>query len=262
MIITGCKLHVAYVTSAMLCHRRSLQRFFYQRHGCQVLAFFISLGNYFHNNILKNTNAYVFPLPDCFVPSEIAFALDVSETTTTEDFNNMKTLVKYIMGPLASSENNLHLGIITYASRPNVITQGFRNVRTEEELIGVVDSLTKTADTTTRVDLALRAAKREFFSPKGRMRHGHPKYLIFLTTTAQANGPEDFKMAGTDLREAGVNILSVGMTSTVDGKFLQALASDDSFVFTDATTGNLGNVITGVSAKLCHGESSNATFNT
>lgn len=166
-------------------------------------------------------------------------------------------IVKRVIGPLASSENNLHLGLLTYAARPNLVTRGFRNFRSEEELVKFVDSLAKTSDTQTRVDLALQAAKREFFSPKGRMRHGHPKYLIFLTSSAPSNG-YDFQPAGVDLREAGVNVMAVGMSSGVNGQFLQSLASDNRFVFTDAATGNLEKVINDVSAKLCHGELRNA----
>jgi len=163
----------------------------------------------------------------------------------------MKTMVMGITRSLASSENNLHTGIMTYASIPHPITQGFRNFNSEEDFKRVLDSTPKTTDPISRVDLALHAAKREFFSPKGGMRHGHPKYLIFLASSNPTAGFEDLGSASLGLEEAGVKIISIGMSSAVDETFLKNLASDYWFMLEHSSPEK---VVEDVSSKLCHGE--------
>lgn len=108
----------------------------------------------------------------------------------------------------------------------------------------------KTTDTSTRVDLALRGAKREFFSPKGGQRHGHSKYLIVFVSANPASG-NDMGLAKSELRESGVNVIAVGMTSDVKETFLNDVATG--FWMMLEQSSNEG-VVLDISSKLCHGK--------
>lgn len=199
---------------------------------------------------IHNILVVCFIYLDCFVPSEIVFALDISESTTTKDFSDMKTIVLGITRQLANSQNNIHIGLMTYASRASPLTRGFRNINSEEEIERILDSTAISVDVKTRVDLALGTAKREFFSPKGGMRHGHPKYLIVLASSNPALGSENLKSASTELKEAGVNIISIGMSSAMNETFLEHIATD---YWMRLENSSPEGIIMDISSKLCSG---------
>ncbi|XP_048583231.1 uncharacterized protein LOC5507629 isoform X2 [Nematostella vectensis] len=191
-------------------------------------------------------------IKNCFVPAEIVFALDASESSSTTAFADMKGFVMDVVRSSSTSENNQHYGILKYSSIASPETRGFRNFRSESELKEILDKMDKTNDPVKRVDLALRTAKREFFSPKGGMRFGHPRYLIFLTSSPITAGHEDVGSASADLKELDVNIVAVATDSGVEPAFLQSLATEPRFVFKADSSAGLKGLVGDVTGQLCH----------
>lgn len=51
----------------------------------------------------------------------------------------------------------------------------------------LIDNLPKTNDPQRKVDVALAAVIRDFFSLEGGTRRGHPRYLILISTGASSS---------------------------------------------------------------------------
>jgi len=49
----------------------------------------------------------------------MVIVIDNSETITRNQFVQIKSFIKRLMQPYANSENNVHFGLLTFASTPN-----------------------------------------------------------------------------------------------------------------------------------------------
>lgn len=124
----------------------------------------------------------------------MAFAVDNSNTLLTPDLNNVKKFIKNLIRPYANSENDIHFGLMTYAGTTRKITEGFRRFRSENDLQKMIDGLAITRDPERKVDMAMQSASSEFFSMEGGTRHGHPRFLVFLTTSGTSLESANFKV--------------------------------------------------------------------
>ncbi|XP_048583307.1 uncharacterized protein LOC5512020 isoform X1 [Nematostella vectensis] len=188
---------------------------------------------------------------NCFVPMEIAFALDVSETVSSQDFDYSRDFVKEMIRRFADSENDIHTSIMEFAGSARTLTPGFKKARSEADLRSVIDNMKKTNDPTRRVDLALKTAKKEIFSLEGYTRQGHPRYLVFVVSSATSADSGDLLEARKELDRLGVKTVAVGMSSNVDKAFLNQLASSSDLVFESVSAESLEKIRPQVLAGFC-----------
>ncbi|EDO40880.1 predicted protein [Nematostella vectensis] len=190
-------------------------------------------------------------IKNCFVPFEMAIAMDASETVSRQDFVRMKSFVRDLMWPNANSENNIHFGLMTFAGTTKKVTEGFRKFRSEQELDELLDKIEKTQDPQRRVDKTFKFASKEFFSMEGGTRHGHERYLLVLASDATSPGSGDLNEAAKDLDLLNVKRIAVATNSDVQSTFLRAVASDDKYVYQAKSTDELGQVSTQINQILC-----------
>ena len=182
---------------------------------------------------------------------DVAIAVDNSDATTSSEFNNVKRFLKQFINQLASSE--VRFSLLEYGNTANVITD-FRRFRDQIYLENLINNIAKHNDSERRVDAALNTTKEEIFSLAGGIRHGHPRYLVFVSS----GGPTaEFKVlegAGKKLRDLGVTFVAIGTNRGVPGAFIQKLAGDSRFIYRAAEPSQLGAIVLeDLSRKMCTG---------
>lgn len=183
---------------------------------------------------------------------DVAIAVDNSDSITSSDFNKVKRFLKQFIHQIGSSE--VRFSLLEYGSSASVITD-FRKPPDQIYLENIIDNMAKRDDSDRRVDIALETAKEKLFSLEGAMRHGHPRYLVFVSSggpTAEFNVLEG---AAKQLRDQGVTFVAIGTNRDVPGAFMQKLAGDSRFIYRAEEPGELGTlVLSDLSRKLCSGK--------
>lgn len=183
---------------------------------------------------------------------DIAIAVDNSDSLTTSDFDNTKRFLKQLVRRFPSPE--IRFSLLEYGASANVLTD-FRKYRDQIQLEILIDNMGKRVDSERRVDIALETIKDEIFSLQGGMRHGHPRYLLFVSSDESTANFSVLEGAGKQLRDLGVTIVAIGTNRDVPEEFMQKLAGDRRFVYKAEEPGKLGDlVLKDLSRKMCSGK--------
>lgn len=183
---------------------------------------------------------------------DIAIAVDNSDSLTTSDFDNTKRFLKQLVRRFPSPQ--IRFSLLEYGASANVLTD-FRKYRDQIQLEILIDNMGKRVDSERRVDIALETIKDEIFSLQGGMRHGHPRYLLFVSPDESTANFSVLEGAGKQLRDLGVTIVAIGTNRDVPEEFMQKLAGDRRFVYKAEEPGKLGDlVLKDLSRKMCSGK--------
>lgn len=143
--------------------------------------------------------------------------------------------------------------MLEYGDSATVLTD-FRKYRDQIQLENLIDNMEKGVSPERRVDIALETIKDEVFSLQGGLRHGHPRYLLFVSSDDSTANFSVLEGGGKQLRDLGVTIVAVGTNRDVPEEFLQKLAGDRSFVYKAEEPGQLGDLVLGeLSRAMCSG---------
>ena len=102
----------------------------------------------------------------CEKPVELVIMIDSSESVGLKNFNSIKKMVDKTLTLFTISEKNTHVGVIVIDSVPHIelnLNTLKGNNFTQDHVVKVVDSL-QFISGQTRIDLALRMARKEVFS--------------------------------------------------------------------------------------------------
>jgi len=183
---------------------------------------------------------------------DIAIAVDNSDSLTTGDFDNTKRFLKKLVRRFPSPE--IRFSLLEYGASATVLTD-FRKYRDQIQLENLIDNMEKRADPERRVDIALETIKDEIFSLQGGIRHGHPRYLLFVSSDDSTANFSVLEGAGKQLRDLGVTIVAIGTNRDVSDEFMQELAGDRRFIYKVGEPGELGDlVVRDLSRKMCSGK--------
>ena len=97
---------------------------------------------------------------------DLVFMIDSSESVGLENFNNIKKMVDKTLTLFTISEKKTHVGVIVIDSVPHIelnLNTLKGNNFTQDHVMKVVDGL-QFISGQTRIDLALRMARKEIFS--------------------------------------------------------------------------------------------------
>lgn len=151
----------------------------------------------------------------CEKPMDLVFMIDSSESVGVENFKQIKRMVDRTLTQFTISEKKTHVSIIMIDSVPhielNLNTLKGDNI-TSENVLKVVDNL-QFISGQTRIDLALRMARKEIFSKLGGGRKHVQKILLVFSDGGQTWNPTMLNLRNEveDLMMAGVQIYSVGV---------------------------------------------------
>eukprot|EP00795_Rhopilema_esculentum_P016249 gene16249-7628_t len=188
---------------------------------------------------------------DCLVPVEIGFALDSSSSIRDFAYIRMKEVVKKIVDSFAVSQSNARFSVLLYSTDAKV---EFNLVRYDdaESIKRAIDNLPH-MKTGTRIDKALRQAKKSIFSLDGYVRQRRPMVLVVVTDGSTNRGSEDLSVAVKPLKDFGVNVIAVGVGPEVNHYELKKFASTppEDYIFTGKNFDELVPSLFGITEKIC-----------
>lgn len=151
----------------------------------------------------------------CETPVDLVIMIDSSESVGLENFNSIRKMVEKVLILFTSSEKKTRVGIIMIDSVPH-IELNFNTLKganiTKDHVMKVVRSL-QFFGGQTRIDLALRMARKEVFSKAGGGRKDSQKILLVFTDGAQTwdHTMLDLKQEARALMKTGVEIFPVAV---------------------------------------------------
>ena len=167
------------------------------------------------------------PKPSCDIVVDIGFILD-SSGSLKNDYSKEKDFLKSLAATFGISANGSRAGIVTfsYYSEHSIKLNDFTDI---SSFIAAVDKI-PLMGSTTRIDKALRLAKKEMFSLKNGGRAGIPKVLILLTDGSQTADvdAEDPALVADEFRNAGIPLIAVGIGAGVNKTELNHIAGGES----------------------------------
>lgn len=189
---------------------------------------------------------------------DLVFMIDSSESVGVENFKKIRKMVDRTLTQFTISEKKTHVSIIMIDSVPhielNLNTLKGDNI-TSDNVFKVVDNL-KFISGQTRIDLALRMARKEVFSKLGGGRKHAQKILLVFSDGGQTWNPTmlNLRNEAEDLMMAGVQIYPVGVwADELNMRTLLDITSSPDNFFNAEFFGNLLAQLKKISKTPCSG---------
>lgn len=195
-------------------------------------------------------------LRSCEVPTDVLLAIDVSGSMNNDGSEPPEPVTSVLRAAESFAKRlNEHDqgGLVTYASEiqvPQLLTKD------KVALAEAVRALTITPEAEqggTNIGDALLTSANEFFSER---HNGNARKVLVLFTDGLANEPgetpEQYAIdTAAFLKNAGIEIFTIGLGTTVNEAFLKTVASDEAHYFNAPTTGTVDSVYRSVTAAMC-----------
>jgi len=172
--------------------------------------------------------------PSCDAIVDVGYILDSSGSLRT-DYGKEKAFLKSLAAAFGVSQKASRAGVVTFS----YYTEHSIKLSDHDDVISfnkAVDNI-PLMGSTTRIDKALRLTQKEMFSLANGARAGIPKVVILLTDGSQTQdaGAEDPGDVADELRNAGINILVVGIGKGINATELAHIAGGDSKAYSAST---------------------------
>ena len=163
----------------------------------------------------------------------------------------MKNVVKKIVDSFSVSQDNTRFAVLLYSTSAKV---QFNLVRYDDaaSVKSAIDNLPHLMSGT-RIDRALREARKSIFSLEGYVRQRRPMVLVVLTDGSTNRGSEDLNIAAKPLKDFGVNVIAVGVGPEVTQFELTKFASLPDDIITARSFNELIPNLFSLTEKLCRG---------
>lgn len=182
--------------------------------------------------------------------ADIIFVLDASSSEGTVNFQKQLDFVSRVANDFQIGPNHVQIGMITFSDFPNL--EFYLNQYTTKATL--LSAIQKTGYLTglTQTDLALEYARQNMFSPLHGARDDAQNYLIILTDGVSAEPNKTMEQARL-LQSQNIDILAVGIGSSINKAELNGIGSDSSHVFTVSSFDALKTVRADIKKAACDG---------
>lgn len=187
----------------------------------------------------------------CDVPLDVAFLVESSDNMSPRDYQRIKDFVKEASTYLLTSGGEHQVGIILFNDEGTVQIK-FGQYYSEIDLNQAIDNLPLEKGNA-QIDKALHVASTELFTDVGGARPGVQKVCIVLTNVKQpaVEDAEALKDAVRPLHLAGVRVIAIGVTSSVDWNELRSITEDAKDVIVSRSCDNLVTKVSYLFKRVC-----------
>jgi nitric oxide reductase activation protein len=179
-------------------------------------------------------SAKKIPKPTCNAIADVGFLLD-SSGSLRKEYSKEKDFLKALVAMFGVSKDGSRAAVVTFSaySKHSIKLKDHSDLSSFNKAVDAIPLM----NYTTRIDRALRMTEREMFTIKNGARPGINKVLIILTDGSQTQdaGAEDPGVLAEELRQAGINIISVGIGKSTNPTELAHLAGGEKNFYYVAT---------------------------
>lgn len=180
--------------------------------------------------------------------ADIVFVLDASSSEGTLNFQKQLDFVSRVANDFQIGPNHVQIGMITFSDFPNL--EFYLNQYPNKAALLSAIQKTGYLMGVTRTDEALKYARENMFSPIHGARDDAKNYLIVLTDGVSANTNLTIQQANM-LKSQKIEILAVGIGTSINKDEINGIASDSSHVFTVSSFDALKTVRTDIKKAAC-----------
>ncbi|XP_056106602.1 collagen alpha-6(VI) chain [Rhinichthys klamathensis goyatoka] len=179
--------------------------------------------------------------------ADVVFLIDGSESVSTEDFENMKEIIEFVIEKFAVGPDKERVAVVQYGTNTKEefsldafddkarLLQGIRNIR---QMNGK-----------TYTGKALTEVSQSFDKSKG----GRSSALKFLIVLTDGDSRDDVAQPAKVLRDNSINIFAIGMRHANRSQ-IHAIAGSHGGVFFEDTVASLKKLGSEVHLKICNTE--------
>lgn len=156
---------------------------------------------------------------------DLVFAVDGSNSLTSEQFKNLKDTIKKILDSYTISHSATHVGVIEFSDESNEkirLTDSYD----KNEIYSKIDRIEQSRGNLRVTDEALKMAANKMFSVESGGRPGASRALVVLTA-GKSTGQQPLPEAITPLEKQGVRVYVVSVGDKVDKKEIHSIVSPD-----------------------------------
>ena len=168
----------------------------------------------------------------CFKNVDIGFAIDSSDSATTQEYQQQKQLVERLSSYYDVSKQDTRVGVVLYSDKA-FTTLGMNSYRDSSILRRAVGALPHLGGGN-RKDKALVAARRMFKARRPSGSAQAAQVLVFITEGAQSGVAADMlplEHAVHPLRKHGVRVIVVGVGRRVLYQELRSIVQDPNDIY-------------------------------
>eukprot|EP00794_Sanderia_malayensis_P018008 gene18007-19809_t len=182
---------------------------------------------------------------------DIGFLLDESGSIGSSGFNQELHFVKNIAKQLTVSSSNTHVSVMTFASSAQMRNY-FRdsNAKSQYYLERLVNSI-RYRGGGTDTERALNLARTHMFHSSYGARSGVSKVVVVFTDGRSASGVARVRAAAQKLKDMSINMISIGVGSSISVDELNAMASSSGHVFRVSGANYLNSIVSKVKTESC-----------
>lgn len=187
----------------------------------------------------------------CDVPLDVAFMVESSDNMSPRDYQRIKDFVKEASTYLLTNGGEQQVGVILFNDEASIRIK-FGQYVSEIDLNQAIDNLPLEKGKA-QIDKALQVASTELFTDVDGARPGVRKVAIVLTKGKQpaAEDAEALKDAVRPLHRAGVRVIAIGVTSSVDWNELRSITEDAKDVIVSHSCDNLVDKVSYLFKRIC-----------
>ena len=177
--------------------------------------------------------------------------MESSDNISPRDYQRIKDFVKEAATYLLTNGGEQQVGVIVFNSEA-VIRIAFGQYHSEFDFNRAIDNL-PLGKGLGQIQKALHIASTQLFTDAGGARSGVQKLCIVLTNKKQAVGEdtEVLKDAARPLQRAGVRMIAIGVTSSVDWKALRSITEDVKDVIVSYSCDSLVTKVSYLFKRVC-----------
>merc|ERR1719348_2387396 len=161
--------------------------------------------------------------PSCSSVADVAFLLDSSGSLRTE-YHKEKAFLKRVVDTFGLSEDGFRAGVVTFSYGADISIK-FDDHYDSASFNRAVDDI-PLVGATTRIDLALKKAKKELFTAKNGARVAAAKFVVLITDGSQTYlpGVTNPCQITDEMRAEGTTVIVMGIGEETDPKTLAKMA--------------------------------------
>lgn len=177
--------------------------------------------------------------------ADVVFLIDGSESVSTEDFKNMKEIMKFVIEKFAIGPEKERVAVVQYGTN----TKEEVSLDTFDDKDGLLQQIRniRQMNGKTYTGKALSEVLQSFDKSKG----GRPSAMKFLIVLTDGDSRDDVAQPAKVLRDNSMNIYAIGMRHANRSQIL-AIAGSHGGVFFEDTVASLKELGREVLLKICN----------